>query len=67
MPVGMMKIEYTEQSIHNNKNTKLTEVYKTYNHIDNDKKEGTNRTSKHFTTLHPTTLIDTSLPYIYNS
>ena len=30
----MMKREYTEQSIHNNK----TKVYKMYDHIFNDKK-----------------------------
>jgi hypothetical protein len=50
-----------------------TEVYKEYNHIHNNKKERTKRTSlhcntsPHFTQLHITTLIDTSLHHIYTS
>jgi hypothetical protein len=41
VPVGKMKTEYTEQIIHNNKNTQLTKLIKSVqniNHIYNDKK-----------------------------
>ena len=71
MPVGTMKTEYTEQNkqtirIHNLQN--LTKVYKTYNHVHNDKKKELHcNTSLHFTQLHFTTLIDTSLPLIHTS
>jgi hypothetical protein len=72
MPVGTLKTEYTEQSMQTirkltelNKNILNIQPYKTYNHIHNDKKNP-KRTSLHCnTSLHFTTLIDTSLPLIY--
>jgi hypothetical protein len=73
MPTGTMKTEYTERNIHNNKNTYTTELkvymYKTYNHVQNDKKRITQRislhcnTSLHFTTHHYTATLHYTSPH----